>query len=53
MRQKKLKKKHEISNLTADDTMNKLQHAGTLKYNNLFNTHVNTHIQRVGYIISG
>ena len=33
--------------------MNKLQHVGTLKYNKLFNIHVDTHIQRVGYIISG
>ena len=33
--------------------MNKLQHVGTLKCNNLFNTHVDTHIQRVGYIITG
>ena len=53
MRQKKLKKKHEINNLTVDDTMNKLQHMGTLKYNNLFNIHADTHIQRVGYIING
>ena len=40
-------------NLTADDTMNKLQHVGTLKYINLFYTHVDTHIQHVGYIIGG
>ena len=33
--------------------MNKLQHVGTLEYNNLFNTHADTHIQRVGYIIGG
>ena len=53
MRWKKLKKKHEIDNLTVDNTMNKLQHVGTLKYNNLFNTHTDTHIQRVSYIING
>ena len=53
MRRKKLKKKHEISNLIADDTINKLQHVGTLKYNNLFNIHADTLIQRFGYIISG
>ena len=53
MRRKKLKKKHETNILTASNTMNKLQHVGTLKYNNLFNTLADTHIQRVGYIISG
>ena len=44
MRRKKRKKKHEISNSIANDTMNKLQHVGTLKYNYLFNTHADTHI---------
>ena len=39
--------------LIADDTSEKLQHVGTLKYINLFTTHVDTHIQRVGYIING
>ena len=33
--------------------MNKLQHMGTLEYNNLFTTHADTHIQRIGYIING
>ena len=32
MRRKKLKKKHEISNLTAADTMNKLPHAGDIHH---------------------
>ena len=50
---KEAENKHETSNLTASNTMNKLQHMGTLKYNNLFNTHADTHIRRVGYIISG
>ena len=50
---KEAENKHDTDNLTVDNTMNKLQHVGTLKYNNLFNTHADTHIQRVGYIISG
>ena len=36
-----------------NDTNEQLQHLGTLKYINLFTTHADTHIQRVGYIISG
>ena len=44
MRRKKLKKKHEISNLIVDDTNEQLQHVGTLKYINLFTTHTDTHI---------
>ena len=41
------------SNLAVDDINEQLQHVGTLKYINLFATHADTHIQRVGYIISG
>ena len=33
--------------------MNKFQHVETLKYDKAFNIHADTHIQRVGYIISG
>ena len=50
---KEAENKHEKNNLTANNTMNKLQHVGTLKYNNFFNIHADTHIQRVGSIISG
>ena len=53
MRRKKLKKKHEMYDLTVDNTMNRLQHVGKSKYDNLFNTHADTHLQRVSYIING
>ena len=33
--------------------MNKLQHVETLKYDKVFYTYADTHIHRVGYIISG
>ena len=49
---KEAENKHEIDNLTANNTMNTFQLVGKLKYNNLFNTHADTHTQRVGYIIS-
>ena len=39
--------------LVADDTNEQLQHVRILKYINLFTTHVDTHIQRVGYIVNG
>ena len=52
MRRKNLKKKHEINNWIANDTNEQLQRVGTLKYINFFTIHVDTHIQRVSYIIS-
>ena len=39
--------------LIVDDTNEQLQHVGTLKYMNLFTSPVDTHIQRVGYIVNG
>ena len=39
--------------MTTNDTNEHLQHVGALKYINLFTTHADTHIQRVGYIING
>ena len=36
--------------MIVDDTNEQLQHVGTLKYINLFTTHADTHIQRIGYI---
>ncbi len=39
--------------MTTNDTNEQLQQVGTLTYINLFTTHADTNIQRVGYIISG
>ena len=45
---KEAENKHKTDDLTEDNTMNKLQHVGTLKHNNLFNTHVDSPIQLRG-----
>ena len=51
MRRKKLKKKHEISNLIVDDTNEQLQHMGTLNVT-IFLIYMHTHIFNVSVILS-
>ena len=53
MRQIEAEKETWNKNLVVNDANEQLQHVGTLKYINLFTTHVDTHIQHVGYIING
>ena len=48
----KLEKKHENNRFVADTANNNFKHVGTLKYINLL-LHIDIHLQRVKYIISG
>ena len=53
MRRIEAEKETLNNNLVVEDTNEQLQDVGTLKYINLFTAHVDTDIQRVGYIVNG